>query len=485
MSDSKSQTIPKINFNPELFNNVFWHLDKAFKDEKIRFIWLYGGSSASKTFSVVQRIIIDMLQEPESNSLILRKYATDIRDSIFSDFKNVISDWGLSDLFVIQQNYILCKTGSYCRFRGLDDSEKIKGITNFKRVALEEINQFDEVDLKQIRKRLRGRLNQQIIGIFNPISEEHWIKTNVFDKEVLIECECDISGKWINEFGNLVILKTNYLDNKYIVGPHFVDQHTIDDFEKDKVTDFAYYNVYGLGNWGKIRTGGEFWKDFNPNTHIQTVKWNEDLPLFLWWDENVNPYLPCQIWQIKGKELIQIDEIALADPLNRVKHVCAEFKKRYPQDRVKGLFVGGDRTSWKEDTKKEKGENFFTDITAQLLDYKPALRLQSVNPSVVQSGNFINQIFANGEQGLEIIIGANCKKSIYDYQYTLEDSDGTIKKTVVKNKLTGVSYQEFGHMSDCMRYMVTYNFATEYQIYLRGGKASHISSAKSIRKNSY
>ena len=283
----------------------------------------------------------------------------------------------------------------------------------------------------------------------------------------------------------MVILKTNYLDNKYIVGPHFVDQHTIDDFEKDKITDFAYYNVYGLGNWGKIRTGGEFWKDFNPNIHIQTVKWDEDSPLFLWWDENVNPYLPCQIWQIKGKELIQIDEIALADPLNRVKHVCNEFKKRYPQNRVKGLFVGGDRTSWKEDTKKEKGENFFTDITAQLLDYKPSLRLQSVNPSVVQSGNFINQIFANGEQGLSIIIGANCKKSIYDYQYTLEDSDGTIKKTVVKNKLTGVSYQEFGHMSDILRYMVTYNFANEYQTYLRGGKASHISSAKSIRKNSY
>lgn len=485
--------VPNINFNPDLFNNVFWHLKEAFDNILIRFIWVYGGSSASKTYSVVQLTVIEMLQGGDNNSLVLRKFATDIRDSVFSDFKNIITEWELSDLFVIQQNYIRCKTGSYVRFRGLDDSEKIKGISNFKRVILEEINQFDEVDLKQIRKRLRGRLNQQIIGIFNPISEEHWIKTNIFDKEILIDKECDISGKWVNDFGNLVILKTNYLDNVYIVGRWkngkqiggFVDQHTIDDFEKDKITDNAYYNVYGLGNWGKLRTGGEFWKDFNANIHIQNVSWNEEKPLFLWWDENVNPYLPCQIWQIEGKNLTQIDEICLSDPLNRVKHVCAEFKKRYPQNRVKGLFVGGDRTSLKEDTIKEKGENFFTDIIANLTEYKPNLRLQSVNPSVVQSGNFINEIFSKNEQGLSITIGSNCKKSIHDYQYTLEDSDGTIKKTVVKNKVTGVSYQEFGHLSDILRYMVTFNFANEYQNYLRGGKAAHVSSLKSIRKNSY
>ena len=121
------------------------------------------------------------------------------------------------------------------RFRGLDDSEKVKGISNFKRVILEEVSQFNEVDLKQIRKRLRGRANQQIIGIFNPISEEHWIKINVFDKENLTEITTNISGKWINSLGNTVILKTNYLDNKFIVGDGngggYIDQHTIDDFE--------------------------------------------------------------------------------------------------------------------------------------------------------------------------------------------------------------------------------------------------------------
>lgn len=210
MSDSQKK---QINFNPDLFNNVFWHIQDAFNNESIRYIWEYGGSSGSKSYTTAQATLIDMLQGVDNNTLVLRKYSTDIKDSIYSDFKGIISDWGLNDLFVCQQNFIKCITGSYVRFRGLDDSEKIKGISNFKRVILEEISQFDEVDLKQIRKRLRGRKGQQIVGIFNPISEEHWIKVNIFDKEVLTEIDTkseaaqngkeiedwQITGKWIND----------------------------------------------------------------------------------------------------------------------------------------------------------------------------------------------------------------------------------------------------------------------------------------------
>jgi phage terminase large subunit len=499
----KDSSKPEINFNPDLFNNVFWHLKEAFDNPAIRYIWMYGGSSASKTFSAVQLQVIKMLEGPNENALVLRKYGSDILDSIYSDFKNIIIEWGLQDLFVIQQNFIKCKTGSYVRFRGLDDSEKVKGISNFKRVILEEISQFDEVDFKQVRKRLRGKKGQQIIGIFNPITEEHWIKVNVFDKELLTEIPTDISGKWTNDKGNMVILKVTYLDNKFIVGPHFVDQHVIDDFEKDKLEDFAYYSVYGLGNWGKLRTGGEFWKDFNPNLHIKPNPiingacklFKPDLPIHLFWDENVNPYLTCEVWQVElikneknetvQKIARQIDEIFLEDPRNRVKHVCAEFRKRYPQHVVKGLFLYGDRTSWKEDTKKEKGENFFTDIINQLQDYKPQLKLQSHNPSVVQSGQFINECYARNLGKIYIEIGDNCKKSIYDYQYALEDSDGTLKKSKKKHPVTEVTYEEFGHASDAKRYGLTMIFPSEFQDYIKGGRGHRITVGRNVSKNNY
>jgi PBSX family phage terminase large subunit len=135
-----------IVFNKNLFNKVYWHLKEAFENILIRFIWIYGGSSASKTFSVVQYLIIDMLQGNDNNALVLRKFHVDIKDSIYADFKNIINGWNLQDYFIIQQDFIKCKTGSYVRFRGLDDSEKVKGISGFKRIILEEISQFDEVD---------------------------------------------------------------------------------------------------------------------------------------------------------------------------------------------------------------------------------------------------------------------------------------------------------------------------------------------------
>jgi len=160
----------KIDFNPELFNDIYWHIKKDLANPDIRYIFLYGGSSASKTFTYVQSDITALLENREENVMVLRKFGVDIKDSIYSDYVKIIEDWGLSQFFKCQINYIECLiTGSYIRFRGLDDSEKIKGLANFKRVVLEEMSQFEETDLKQIRKRLRGRKNQQIIGLFNPI----------------------------------------------------------------------------------------------------------------------------------------------------------------------------------------------------------------------------------------------------------------------------------------------------------------------------
>lgn len=530
--------VTDIDYNPDIFNNIFWHLRKAFDNTLLRFIWIFGGSSASKTYSVVQLILMNMMEREDENTLILRKYAVDIRDTIYADFKKIIDDWGLQDYFIIQINYIQCiATGSYVRFRGLDDSEKVKGVSRFRRVVLEEISQFEEADLKQVRKRLRGRLGQQIIGIFNPISEEHWIKKKIFDTEVLfasdnmkvevaneygemIMTDAPIAGKWINEKGNLVIYKTNYLDNIFIVGKWqrdsaghlsvdtdgklvqvggFVDQHTIDDFEKDKVEDDNYYQVYGLGNWGKLRTGGEFWKDFKYDRNTTKAGYNPALPIFLWWDENVNPFLTLLVFQIYGKDnnvmrngasmrgkkvAVQIDEICGEHPRNTVRENCTEFMKRYPQGTVKGLFIGGDRTSLKEDTKLEKGENFYTKIAEYLADYKPSTRLQSVNPSVVQSKDFVNEIFRGSNAGVALFINQDCPKSLNDYQYCLEDSDGGVAKTKKRHPVTKVSYEEYGHPSDALRYFVTVNFAAEYAMYLAGGRRTIPRSGKNISRNS-
>lgn len=465
-------SIESIEFEEGTFNQIYYELDEAITDDSVRFIFVYGGSSSSKTFSYVQRTIIYMLEGEKNNSLIFRKFSTDIEGSIFQDFKNIIADWGLTEYFKIQKHYIECKlTDSYVRFKGLDDSEKIKGLSGIKKICLEEFSQFDHADFKQVKKRLRGQTGQQIIGIFNPVSEMSFIKTEIFDNEVFTEKPSSIQSKQINATGDTVVLRTCYLDNIWIVGDGngggFIDTHVIADFERDKQKDINYYNIYALGHWGKLRTGGEFLKQFKSEKHVSNYHYDETLPIHVVFDENVLPYLTCNVFQLQNGFLRQIDEIMLKDPMNTLKDTCEEFMKRYGSNRM-GLFVYGDATSKKSDTKLQKGQNFYMLIKGYFAKMKPVFRVPRANPSVVMSRNFVNDILAGEIESIKLGFDAKCRNSINDYQYCTEDEEGKVNKKTIRDKDTGQSYQEYGHATDCLRYIITGMFVNEYKKFMKG-----------------
>lgn len=464
--------IESIEFEEEVFNEIFHEINEAYDNEDIRFIFIYGGSSSSKSFSVVQKTILYMLEDSQNNSLIFRKFSTDIDNSIFQDFKTIISDWELGDYFKIQKHYIECKiTGSFTVFKGLDDSEKIKGLSGFKKIIMEEFNQFDYADFKQAKKRLRGMKGQQIIGIFNPVSEMSFIKTEIFDNEIFENLPTKLQQKQINETGDTIVLRTCYLDNIWIVGDGngggFIDKHVIADFERDKLNDINYYNIYALGHWGKLRTGGEFLKQFKTEKHVSNYPYNETLPIHITFDENVLPYLTCNVFQLSGGMLRQIDEIMLKDPLNTLKDTCEEFMKRYGSNRM-GLFVYGDATSKKQDTKLQKGQNFYLLIKGYLSKNKPIFRVPKSNPSVIMSRNFTNDLLAGLINGIEIGFDSKCRNSINDYQYCTEDEEGKVNKKVIRDKVTGQSYQEYGHACDTLRYILTAMFIEKYKKFMKG-----------------
>ena len=183
----------KVSISYRKFNPNFHHLREAMKDDDIRFIFLYGGSSSSKSFSVAQAMLIECLSGG-NNTLVFRKVGSSIADSIYKTFQEAVRSLGVYRLFSFRENKIICFNGSYITFKGLDDSEKIKGLESYKYVVCEELSEFKEEDFKQIKKRLRGRKGQKIISMFNPIEEECWIKKNVFDKEQLKEESNDLYG---------------------------------------------------------------------------------------------------------------------------------------------------------------------------------------------------------------------------------------------------------------------------------------------------
>lgn len=481
-----------VNYK-KLNPNGFYCL-RFFNDETIRFIVLYGGSSSGKSYSVAQTILIQTLYDGE-NTLVMRKVGASILKTIYEDYKVAAKTLCINKMFRFTQNSIRCiYNGAKIDFSGLDDPEKIKGISNYKRVQLEEFSEFEITDFKQIRKRLRGKRGQQIIMTFNPISETHWIKKEYLDKEKLheIPMKVVIGGRDIPESltqvkrllmnepksvlnvrtkeieqhpSDTVVIQSTYLNNFWVVGSPdgkygFYDEQCIADFEKDRLEDPDYYNVYALGEWGILRTGSEFFGSFNKGRHMQSVAYNENLPIHLSIDSNVLPYITISYWQIdfdNGKHLWQFNETAAENPNNTVRRAAKLVAERLHKFGYAGkVYLHGDASTKSANNIDEEKRSFHDLFISSLNErgYDVEDMIASSNPSVSMSGEFINAIFEGNIPGLSITIGDNCRVSMEDYQSVQKDANGGILKTRVKNKMTMQTYEEHGHFSDTFRYVV-------------------------------
>ena len=185
-----------------------------------------------------------------------------------------------------------------------------------------------------------------------------------------------------------------------------------------------------------------------------------------------------------GKKAIKIDEIVARAPFNRTEPACKALTQRY-FNHAAGMFIYGDPSGAKEDTKLERGQNEFSIILNALNIFKPQLRKLSKAPSVAMRGNFINAIFGSGVPGLEIFIGENCVESIQDYTYLKEDSDGTKLKEMTKDEETGIKCQKYGHFSDGDDYFLCYVFASEFARYLNGPSTPIRMGKRLPSKNTY
>ena len=482
-----------VNYK-KLNPNGFYCL-QFFNDETIRFIVLYGGSSSGKSYSVAQTILIQTLYDGE-NTLVMRKVGASILKTIYEDYKVAAKTFCIDKMFRFTQNSIRCiYNGAKIDFSGLDDPEKIKGISNYKRVQLEEFSEFEITDFKQIRKRLRGKRGQQIIMTFNPISETHWIKKDYLDKEKLheIPMKVVIGGREIPESltqvkrllmnepksvlnvrtkeieqhpSDTVVIQSTYLNNFWVVGSPdgkygFYDEQCIADFEKDRLEDPDYYNVYALGEWGILRTGSEFFGSFNKGKHMRDVRYNEKLPVHISLDSNVLPYISISYWQIDfengGKHLWQFNETTAENPNNTVRRSA-----RLVADRLHGMgytgkvYLHGDASTKSanniDDEKRSFHDLFISTLNEMGVEVVDVIG--NSNPSVAMSGEFINAIFEGSIPGLSITIGEKCRVSMEDYQSVQKDANGGILKTRVKNKMTMQTYEEHGHLSDTFRYVV-------------------------------
>jgi len=493
--------------------NAFWLLRYAL-DPSVRYIVMYGGSSSGKSYSAAQILSLITYYEG-SNNLVMRKVGASIEKTIYADFRAAIN--GIESLegrYRFKQNSIVFTNGTRIDFSGLDDPEKIKGISQYKRVFLDELSEYDETDFKQIRLRLRGKEGQQIIAAFNPISEEHWIKKKWFDREEWHEMPMSLvfdgetlppelcavksvrmnseklilnpnTGEYDRHAPDTIVIQSTYLNNFWVVGSPdgkygYYDYQAIANFENDRINDPDYYQVYALGEWGHIRTGAEFFPSFNRGVVCGKFPFNPELPIHISMDSNVLPYVTATFFQKEYKpddvqQVTQFDELPIESPNNSARKAAKVIAAKLREYHYTGkVYLHGDASGKAANTIDENNRSFFDLVIDELEHegFEVEDCIGNKNPAVATTGEFINAVWDGRVPGVAIRIDNDCTTSIDDYQAVQKDENGAIAKQKVTNPVTKQKYEAHGHVSDTLRYAVHDLLRAQYTEFSMGRKRS-------------
>lgn len=440
---------------------------------------LFGGSiRGGKTFALLALFILLSKIYPGSRWAVVRKDLPTIKKNLYPSWEkikpvNFIKHENNSEHIVTFNN------GSQLIFfsENFDTDKDLNRWKGFEvnGFGFEEINECQEQSLGKAFERagsyiIKGEKKQPppiVVATANP--SFGWVKDKIYTPFK----NGTINPKW------------HYIQSRiYDNIPLITQQPLYLQSLKDNMNRFEY-EVFVEGNWDiNLKTGGEFYKCFEMDQHVKPTLYNKELPLHISWDDNVNPFLPLGIFQIEGKEVRMIDEITGVSPNNTIERVCQEFDRRY-MGHESGLFVYGDATANKEDTKLEKGMNFYRIVMNSLSKYKPTNRVQNSNPSVVMRGKWINTVLEKEIGSIRIIIGENCKNTINDLISVKEKADGGKLKEEATDSKTKIRYQKVGHFSDLFDYILVSAFNREFLEYQRGNNTSTPYVGKNVSRNSY
>ena len=217
-----------LKISKKIFNEVYL---PYLTDYSRRYEVYYGGAGSGKSVFVAQKLIYKACVS-KRKVLVIRKYGTTLRDSVFQLFQDTLSKWQLLPYCKVNlSNYtITMPNGSMFLFKGLDDSEKIKSITDITDIFCEEATELSEDEYTQLDLRLRAMVDGlQLIVAFNPVSKVNWVYKRWFASPKMDE--------------STLILHTNYKHNK------FLPKAYIDALEDKARTNYNYYKIYALGEF--------------------------------------------------------------------------------------------------------------------------------------------------------------------------------------------------------------------------------------------
>ena len=217
----------QLNIKKNVFIPKFYPL---LLDYSKRWEFWVGSAGSGKSYTIAQKIIIRCCNE-QIKVLVCRRYATTLRNSCFSLFKEILDKWKLTPYVKVRETdmSIIFPNGSQIIMVGLDTEEKLLSLNNISTIWCEESFEIEKNKIEQLNLRMRGEANnQQIILSWNPISKHSYLY------ELSVE----------NPPESSVFIHSTYKDNP------FLNAEYVAALDELAVRNPAKYKVFGLGEWG-------------------------------------------------------------------------------------------------------------------------------------------------------------------------------------------------------------------------------------------
>lgn len=423
---------------------------------------VYGSKSSAKTFSISQ--LLEVLAKTQNcSSIAYRKEQSTIKTTLKKSLIGAIESIRFGSAFTVMDFQIVCSNRQQIVLKGLDEEGKIKGIEGFKYLLFDELNHFTADEWRQANLSLRGIPGQKLFATWNPVDENSWIKKyidthdwtdlpSILDDDPMTQMH-ETSFIRISDDGKTILIKTTYLDNKWIVGGDgygFRDENLIYEYDLEAKYNMNSYRVNVLGEWGKADVTKPAARNFNNEKHVsrEPLQLDHNKTVYFVQDFNVDPMatLVCQMWQDQnGHHIRIIDEIPLFN--SGVVDLCVKLKQTYTNKILALSEWTGDETGNSRNTSQQiiRGQHLtnWKYIDGEL-NLGRRLKLPKRNPLEKDRLDLMNMILALHP---DFLISPTCKTLINELMFTEVDDEGKLIK-----KERGKEDQRFD-FGDCLGYM--------------------------------
>lgn len=328
--------------------------------------------------------------------------------------------------------------GSEILFTALEDPEKFKSL-NLHWAEIEEASQITDSSFKQLIGRLRNtyigsdwkNFHYRLFGHTNPQPNKGWIWQRFVENK--------------QENYRLIIAPTT--NNIYL------PQHYVESMEES--FDEEYYRINVLGEFGNYASG-LIVKGFT-NDNIDTLYYQDDLPLHLTWDFNVDP-MSCICAHVVDGQVFYFDEFILEN--SSTQRTIEAVISKYSNHKA-DIIVNGDASGDNRSTQSEASNYVIirNALKKAFPDNNIKFNLRDYNPPIKNRIAAFNAMVCNSKGERRLFVDKRCKQFLYNI-YNLKYKVGTdiVDVPTYSQIKSDNSLKFLEHPFDAGSYLVEYYF---------------------------